>query len=106
MPVEDAADRAGMFAAADFAVAGTWRAGGAGAGVAVNVILDQAQETTFGAAGIGTVAGGIRAMLQVSEAPGLARGDTIEAAGLTFRVETAEADIDRVIWTAALSETE
>lgn len=101
MPVESAADLAGMFDTADHAVSALWKIGGAGAGVTVAAIVDSPDGDAFGG-GLGAVARRSLATLPMAAAPSLARGDTLTIAGIVWRVEKAEADIERAVLTVTL----
>jgi hypothetical protein len=77
MPVESDADILGMFDAADFGVAATWRAGGVGAPVVATVILNQPDVDSAGF-GVPVRAGSRVVMVPRATLPLLSKGDTLQ----------------------------
>lgn len=99
-----AAGLAALFADPNLSVSAIWRAGGLGGGVACRAILskpDDVVEFASSRARIGTHVAEIR----ITEAPDLARGDTLEISGTVWRVQGApQRDIEGLTWSAELVE--
>ncbi|MCM0018427.1 MAG: hypothetical protein NBV67_00370 [Tagaea sp.] len=98
MPVEQTEDLAAMFDAAEFGVAATWKAGGAGAGVAVT-LLDRllGDPIDFGET---RVRQDRRIFLaRAAELPGAAKEDTIAVASIVYRVRDVRPDASGAVLT-------
>lgn len=80
-----------------------WRAGGAGPGVVVRVVLRRPDViASFGETRIVTPA--MLADLRVSQAPDIAAGDTLEVDGGVFLVQGEPVrDAERLVWTIEAS---
>jgi hypothetical protein len=78
----------------------TWRVGGAGAGVAVRIVF-RAPDSVNDYGGGRFVATSRFVDVRISEAPGLAPGDTFEIGSATHVVQGEPlADDDNLIWSA------
>jgi hypothetical protein len=98
VPIETAEDLAQMFDVEEFAVAALWRAGGAGAGVAVSVIRTRLPEPL--------VLGETRVrrdrssfVVRASEVPGIAASDTLAIGADTFSVRDISPDTSGALLT-------
>lgn len=80
-----------------------WRAGGAGDGVAVRLLLRRPDD---GAAlfDVGARLPKLAAEVRASEVPAPAEGDLVEVDGASYRVRGAERDSERLLWRLALEE--
>lgn len=107
MPVESAADLAGMFDPADHAEAVTFRLAAGGASITVNAIFDTPVDDIGGVGGIGARSRAIAAMALLSSfgAQRPRRGDFITRGGELLRIEAAELDSTGAIITLTLGTT-
>ena len=89
-----------IFADPHMALDALWRAGGEGEGVPVRVIRRAPDRiATFGDGRF--VTDSVLIDVRISEAPGLARGDTFEIAGQIYEVASEPVrDADRLTWAA------
>jgi hypothetical protein len=69
-----------FFQTADFATAATYKAGGIGGGVTVNVIFDNPDETRLGIAGTNP-----NVLIKATDIPSLSNADTLTIAGVVYR---------------------
>ena len=97
MPAEDAADVAGMFDPADFAVEAQWRAGGVGAPLLVSVIHDK-PDRVADAFGTSILQGSDVLTTRVAPLQALSAGDTFTIGLEVLTVQHAERDATGVLW--------
>jgi hypothetical protein len=78
MPLNE--DLTVLFQTADFATAVTYKAGGVGGGVTVNVLFDVPDETRMGIAGANP-----SVQIKASDVPSFSNADTLTIAGVVYR---------------------